>query len=169
MKQSTVPEIANLAKKLDIENYWNVTSDNISVESNLDNMEQLNFLKSLIKSKEKPVEQTEHDIQEFDNSMKNNYDSNNNVTIGSKRNSKPSKLNLMVKHLEPTSHSLISPTLTCTTDEILSASPNIYFVQKNYDKVNENTTNTENIQQLNENKIQCSKSNECAGEIHLQR
>lgn len=41
MKHSTVPEIALEAKKeLDMENYWNDTSDNIKVisEQNIDNM-----------------------------------------------------------------------------------------------------------------------------------
>ncbi|XP_076245155.1 uncharacterized protein LOC143185787 [Calliopsis andreniformis] len=140
MKQSAVPEISNLAKKLDIENYWNDTSDNISTP-----------------------------IFVFNSAEIDNDDNNNNLTMDMKTDCRSSKLHLMVKHSELTSHSLISPTLTCTLDEILSTSPNIYFVQNNHDNVNMNTMSSENKQQLVKNKTESSKNDDCMSKLHLQR
>ena len=156
MKQSMVPEIAKLAKEhLDIENYWDDTSDNICIETDSDTKEDLHLLKPTNRSKEKCVMQIIHDAEKENDLNSDSCD--NNVKMNLKKDLKPCKLNLMVNNWEPVQHSLISPTLTCTLEETMLQSPNIYFVQSNYD--------------YNDNKtvIQHSKNNEYVSELHLQR
>lgn len=194
MKQSTVPEIAKLAKEhLDIENYWDDTSDNICIETDSDTKENLHLLKSTDGSKEKCVMQIVLDAEkEDDNGNENNDKSlssnlpvqptfvlnspdlnsdscDNNVIMNLKKDLKPCKLNLMVNNWEPVQHSLISPTLTCTLEEITLQSPNIYFLQSNYDDNDNNVDKEQLTQDANKTIIQHLKNNEYVSELHLQR
>ncbi|XP_076668062.1 uncharacterized protein LOC143368835 isoform X1 [Andrena cerasifolii] len=193
MKQSTVPEIAMLVKEhLDTEHYWNDTSDNICIETDSDTKENLHLLKSTNRSKEKCVMQIMHDAEKKnDNGNENNdkplslnlpvqpmfvlhspelnnHSCRNNVKMNLKKDLKPCKLNLMVNNWEPVQHSLISPTLTCTLEERMLQSPNIYFVQSNYDD-NDNVDKEQLTEDANKTIIQHSKNNEYVSELHLQR
>ena len=193
MKQSTVPEIAKLAKEhLDIENYWDDTSDNICIETDSDTKEDLYLLKPNNRSKEECVMQIMHDAEkENDNGNENddkplpsnlpvqptfvlhcpelNSDScDNDVIMNLSKDLKPCKLNLMVNNWEPVQHSLISPTLTCTLEEMMLQSPNIYFVQSNYDD-NNNVDKGQLTKDANKTVIEHSKNNEYVSELHLQR
>lgn len=196
MKQSTVPEIANLAKKhLDIEDYWNDTIDNIPIESDSDQTEKWHSLKLINRSEKKCVVQMMHNTKnkysnENENNNKLSYlnlpvkpvfifhsperksDSSNDNTISySKECSK--SLNEIIKHLDHTQNSLISPTFTCAHNEMLPASPNIYFEQNNYkDTINIKATDNVEKKWLNQDKTkivtQYSKIN-CSTELVLQR
>ncbi|KZC04277.1 PREDICTED: uncharacterized protein LOC107186153 [Dufourea novaeangliae] len=163
MKLSTVPEIANLAEDLDIESYWNDTSDNISVKSESDTEEELHSLKlkNEVIEKECDKENTSDNIVlsltpfikptlVLHSSETCNDECNNNVIVNSKKCSKtkPSKLNLLNKHLDPIQHSIISPILTCTLDRMLPTSPNIYFTQNKCDKFDVSITNNVREEQL---------------------
>ncbi|XP_076658451.1 uncharacterized protein LOC143362302 isoform X2 [Halictus rubicundus] len=178
MKLSTVSEIRNLAESIDVEDYWNDTSDNISIESdsnqtkNLKEYDKENINDNIMLALNSLVEPkiTIHSPEE------SSEDCNNNVVMNSSQYSKgiPSNLHLIVKHSDPSLCSIISPRLTCILDEILPASPNIYFTNDNSsDKVNIGTANNMKYEALIQSKtekcIQQSKHNESLPERPLQR
>nr|XP_034196190.1 ankyrin repeat domain-containing protein 12-like [Osmia lignaria] len=172
MKQSIVPEIRNLAKRnLSIENYWNDVSDNIPIEYNIENkcdikknnINNNNVLSPNIHTKPICVP----------NSLKDdNNECNNNIVIDSNKYLKPCALKLISKQLECVPHSLISPTITCTLDEILPQSPNIYFMQNKQDEqINFNImTDIENKKPIeNKDIITASSGTNDLSEPHLSR
>ncbi|XP_078048277.1 uncharacterized protein LOC144475837 [Augochlora pura] len=179
MKLSMVPEIRNLAEIVDVEDYWNDISDNIPIEIESDSDENniqkkynkenkndniISFLNSFEKSK-----------VALHTSGKNNDDFNNNNIINPSRcpKIKPSKLNLVAKHSDPSLYSIISPKLTCTLDEGLPVSPNIYFIKSDDNsQVNINTINNKYealIEKENVKLTQQSKRDKCLPERPLQR
>lgn len=153
MKQSTVPEIRNITKHVDIEDYWNDTSDNILIESELDKDKELDFFESNNNNEESYFTKKLHNIEnEHDDKKEDNVifsqsnvlvkpiftfgsvesdtdDCNNNVITNVDKNTKLHTLSIMTNQLELAAHSLISPTLTCTINDMLPASPNMYFLQ----------------------------------------
>lgn len=153
MKQSTVPEIRNITKHVDIEDYWNDTSDNILIESELDKDKELDFFESNNNNGESYFTKKLHNIEnEHDDKKEDNViftqsnvlvkpiftfgsvesdtdDCNNNVITNVDKNTKLHTLSIMTNQLELAAHSLISPTLTCTINDMLPASPNMYFLQ----------------------------------------
>ncbi|XP_031773659.1 uncharacterized protein LOC100863110 isoform X3 [Apis florea] len=142
MKQSTIPEIKNFAKDLDIEEYWNNNSDNIFIEDETDIA----------------ASNTNYCIKNIDKNLQNLL--------------KLPPLNL-TNHLETDQCALISPTLTCTFNEILPTSPNIYFTQNKYIdeiKINtmHNTVDNQIISNKNEIVSTCLK-NKTINELSLQR
>lgn len=142
MKQSTIPEIKNFAKDLDIEEYWNNNSDNIFVEDGTDIA----------------ASNTNYCINNIDKNLQNLL--------------KLPPLNL-TNHLETDQCALISPTLTCTFNEILPTSPNIYFTQNKYiDEIKVNTmhniVDNQIISNKNETVSTCLK-NKTINELSLQR
>ncbi|XP_043794090.1 uncharacterized protein LOC122715738 [Apis laboriosa] len=139
MKQSTIPEIKNFAKDLDIEEYWNNNSDNIFIEDETDVI----------------ASNTDYNI---DKNLQNLL--------------KLPPLNL-TNHLETDQCALISPTLTCTFNEKLSTSPNIYFIQNKYiDEINVNTMHNVVDNQIISNKneiVSIYLKNKTINEVSLQR
>ncbi|XP_076632884.1 uncharacterized protein LOC143347540 [Colletes latitarsis] len=195
MRRSTIPEIANLSKThLNMDDYWNDITDNISIETDSDKEKQQLYeqcdIQTARNTKNKRDEDNENNnklsftnfptqpIFVFHPLEQKDDNCNNNVTTDSKKCSVPSKesckLNLMIKHLDPIQNSLISPTLTCTLDGISPASPNIYFEKDDYDdKINVNiSSNVEEkhlIQDKTEIDVQYSKNNNCLTNLPLQR
>lgn len=139
MKQSTIPEIKNFAKDLDIEEYWNNNSDNIFIEDETDVI----------------ASNTDYNI---DKNLQNLL--------------KLPPLNL-TNHLETDQCALISPTLTCTFNEKLSTSPNIYFIQNKYiDEINVNTMHNVVDNQIISNKneiVSIYLKNKTINEVSSQR
>nr|XP_033328614.1 ankyrin repeat domain-containing protein 36B-like [Megalopta genalis] len=178
MKLSTVPEIRNLAESVDVEDYWNDISDNIPIELESDS-DQINIQKEY--KKENEDDNIASSLNSFvkykvtsHSSEKKNDDFNSNIIIDSNQRlkMKPSKLNLVAKHSDPTSCSIISPRLTCTLDESLPVSPNIYFTKNNdSNKVNISTINKCEalIEKENEELTQHSNLDKCLPERPLQR
>ncbi|XP_012147126.2 uncharacterized protein LOC100877107 isoform X1 [Megachile rotundata] len=166
MKQSTVPEIRNLAKRqLEIENYWNDVSDNIPVEQNIgtkctvknycknNNLLSPNIHINPIFSPQSVKHGTNEDTMK---------ECNNNIRVNSNKHLKP--LKLILEHSECAPHSIISPTLTCALSEMLPQSPNIYFMENKHDeKIDFNVMTNIEKEHSSKNKgtmTTCSKNND---------
>lgn len=176
MKQSIVPEIKNLAKYFDTEDYWNDNSDNILIENEPDNKDCLNLSKLVNENNSNKSLLNVHKIPlvTFDTTMCNNVNCNNNVIKDPNKLSKPCALSLETNHSESVQTSLISPTLTCNLNELLPTSPNIYFTQnKHNEEINLNIKDETKDKQLfvNEDEVMltCSKSGKNVSELPLQR
>ncbi|OAD54057.1 hypothetical protein WN48_08390 [Eufriesea mexicana] len=175
MKQSIVPEIRNLTKYLNIENYWNDNSDNILIGNELNTKDYLNFSKLITRNNNivPPLNVCDTQIVTFHTSASNTDVCNNNTINNTNKFLKPCTLNLTTNQQKSTQCSLISPTLACTFNEILPASPNIYFVQdKHTDEIKFTMTrNIDNKQlTLDEHKIPitCSKDKEKLIDLNIQ-
>ncbi|XP_073968243.1 uncharacterized protein [Bombus fervidus] len=102
MKQSIVPEIKNLAKYFNTEDYWNDNSDHILKANEPDNKDCLSLSKLVNKnnSNKSPLNVHNIPIVTFDTTMCNNVNCNNNVIKDSKELLKPCALSLETNHAE---------------------------------------------------------------------
>ena len=100
MKQSIVPEIKDLAKYFDTEDYWNDNSDNILIENEPDNKDCLSLSKLVNEnnSNKSPLNVHKIPIVTFDTTMCNNVNCNNNVIKDPKELLKPCALSLETNH-----------------------------------------------------------------------
>ncbi|XP_017876132.2 uncharacterized protein LOC108622627 [Ceratina calcarata] len=133
IKQSIVPEIRRFGKQhLDVEDYWNDSSDNIPQESE---SYEIKFDTSALSDINIPM-------FKFDTVKSNADDGKNNLTKVAKRLLEPCMLDVPTNESLATEHSLISPTLTHlnTLNEILPAPPNIYFTKSG--SIHEENVNT---------------------------
>ncbi|KAF7382844.1 hypothetical protein HZH66_013246 [Vespula vulgaris] len=161
MKQSTVPEIAKLARCYgEIEDYWNDESNDIPIKNESNNNDTI----SEYKNKSQYIVQMLKDFNNKDDILNNNDDKKNNnnniplINIGTYHTDTSNQSNLMKtlesnykeKHLECLSinllsaatsePSLISPTFLDISNTEFPTSPNIYFVKNctNLATINEN-------------------------------
>ncbi|KAL2737773.1 ankyrin repeat and ELMO domain-containing protein D-like [Vespula squamosa] len=170
MKQSTVPEIANLARCYDeIEDYWNDESNDIPIKNESSNNGSI----TEYKNKSQYIVQMQKDFNNKDdilNNNNNNNDDNNNknnnnnnislINIGiyhtdtnnqsnlmetlksnyKEKHSECLNINLLSAATSAAKPSLISPTFLDTSNVEFPTSPNIYFVK-----------NCTNLATINEN------------------
>ncbi|XP_043580758.1 LOW QUALITY PROTEIN: uncharacterized protein LOC122566896 [Bombus pyrosoma] len=178
MKQSIVPEIKNLAKYFDTEDYWNDNLDNILIENEPDNKDCLSLSELVNKNNSNKFALNVHKmpIVTFDTTMSNNVNCSNNVIKDANVLLKPCALSLETNHSESVQSSLISPTLTCNLNELLPTSPNIYFTQnKHNEEINLNIKDETKDKQLfvNEDEdevmLTCLKGRKNVSELPLQR
>lgn len=132
MKQSIVPEIRNLAKYLNTEDYWNGNSDNILIENEPDNEDCLTLSKLVDENNrnKSPLNVHKTPIVTFDTTTCNNVNCNNNVIKDPNELSKHCALSLETNHSKSVQSCLISFTSTCNLNKLLPTSPNIYILHK---------------------------------------
>lgn len=111
MKNSTVPEIASLAKEdLIIKDYWDDTSDNIQVMSEPENI---------------------GDVVNENGSNRDTTEDRSKQTLqnGERKKKKLAKLHLLSIPAEYERQDVLSPALTYNCDEIFASSPNTYLTK----------------------------------------
>lgn len=108
MKHSTIPEIANLAKKqLAIENYWNDTSDNIRIIQEMDNENKIN--------QELPVGSFTCDCSK--------------LTRNEEIKKKKPKFDILSISKNSDKQNVMSPIVTYNVNELFPMSPNVCFTK----------------------------------------